>query len=79
MVILTINNDENTDTVKKFMSGKKYDFAVLRDENYLRSVGINTFPTTWFINRSGQISFIKIGSSDKLLEEFGWRIEELRK
>ncbi len=79
VVILTINNDEDLDTIKKFMSGKKYDFAVLRDENYLSSVGINTFPTTWFINRNGQISFIKIGASDKLLEEFGWRIEELRK
>ncbi|MDQ6786898.1 MAG: redoxin domain-containing protein [Acidobacteriota bacterium] len=79
VAILTINNDENLETLKNFMTAKKYDFTVLRDENYLQAVGINAFPTTWFVDRDGKISFIKIGSSDKLLEEFTWRIEELRK
>ncbi len=79
VAILTINNDANLETIKKFMTDKKYDFAVLRDENYLQTVSINAFPTTWFINREGKISYVKIGSSDKLLEEFSWRIEELRK
>lgn len=79
VAILTINNDEDLETIRKFMKDKKYDFAVLRDENYLQTVGINVFPTTWFIDREGKIAFVKVGSSDKLLEEFGWRIEELRK
>ena len=79
VAILTINNDANLETIKKFMTGKKYDFAILRDENYLQTVGINFFPTTWFIDRDGKISFVKIGASDKLTEEFGWRIEELKK
>ena len=76
---MTINNDANLETIKKFMTGKKYDFAVLRDEKYLETVSLNAFPTTWFIDRDGKISFVKIGSSDKLTEEFGWRIEELKK
>jgi tetratricopeptide (TPR) repeat protein len=79
VAILTINNDADLETVKKFMTGKKYDFAVLRDEKYLETVSINAFPTTWFIDRDGKISFVKIGATDKLTEEFSWRIEELKK
>lgn len=79
VAILTINNDDDLETVKKFMTAKKYDFAVLRDEKYLETVDINVFPTTWFIDRAGKISFVKVGANDKLFEEFGWRIEELKK
>lgn len=78
VVILTINNDEDANLLKNFMTAKKYDFTVLRDEKYLDSVGINAFPTTWFIDRDGKIAYVKIGMSDKLTEEFGWRIEELK-
>ncbi|HLM61429.1 MAG TPA: redoxin domain-containing protein, partial [Pyrinomonadaceae bacterium] len=78
VAILTINNDADLATIKKFMINKKYDFAVLRDENYLQTVNINVFPTTWFIDREGKISYIKIGATEKLLEEFSWRIEDLR-
>lgn len=79
VAILTINNDGDLALVKKFMVGKNYDFAVLRDEKYLETVSINAFPTTWFIDRDGKISFIQVGNNGKLLEEFGWRIEELKK
>lgn len=78
VVILTINNDDNIGILRKFMTDKKYDFTVLYDEKYLNLVGVNAFPTTWFINREGTISFIKTGVSDNLIEEFGWRIEELK-
>ena len=77
-MILTINNDEDVNLLKNFMTAQKYDFAVLRDEKYLDSVGISAFPTTWFIDRDGKIEYVKIGMSDKLAEEFGWRIEELK-
>ena len=79
VAILTINNDTDLNVVKKFMGKNKYDFAVLRDEDYLGKVGINAFPTTWFIGKDGKISFITIGSSTTLLEEFSWRIEDLKK
>lgn len=79
VAVLTINNDGDLKLVKKFMFDRKYDFAVLQDENYLETIEIDAFPTTWFIDRDGKISFVKIGVSDKLLEEFSWRIEELKK
>lgn len=76
--ILTINNDSDLNVIKKFMSKNKYDFHVLRDENYLDKVGVNLFPTTWFIGKNGKISYVALGSTTELLDEFSWRIEELK-
>ncbi|HXG83370.1 MAG TPA: redoxin domain-containing protein [Pyrinomonadaceae bacterium] len=79
VAILTINNDGDAALVKKFMTDKKFDFVVLRDADYLDAAGVNAFPTTWFIDRDGKISFVQIGNNGKLLEESVWRIEELKK
>lgn len=77
VAIVTIAED-NLDSVKKFMTEKKYDFPVMMGEGYLSQTGVNVFPTTWFVDKTGKISYIKISSSPKLLEEFSWRIEALR-
>ena len=79
VVILTIDDNDDLAKLKQFMTGKKFDFPVLRAENYLKDNSINAFPTTWFIDRQGKIVYTQIGGNDKLLEEFTWRIEELRK
>jgi thiol-disulfide isomerase/thioredoxin len=78
VLILTINNDGDNDMVTKWMKDKKYNFAVLIDDNYNSSVDVNSYPTTFFVDRQGHIAFIKIGWSAKLLEEFSWRIETLK-
>ena len=36
------------------------------------------FPTTWFIDPRGFIVYEQRGWTEKLLEEFSWRIEEIR-
>lgn len=77
VAIITIAQDD-LENVKKFMSEKKYEFSVLMGENYLSQVGVNIYPTTWFVDKSGKIVYVKIGNSPKLLEEFVWRIEALR-
>jgi len=76
--ILTIDNDGDISIVKKFMAEKKYDFPVLLDDGYVSANGINSFPTTWFLDPQGRIAFNKRGASDKLEEEFTWRIEALK-
>ena len=57
---------------------KGYTFSVLLDDGYVNKAGIQGFPTTWFLNREGQIAFLKLGWTKELEEEFGWRIEALR-
>lgn len=76
--IVTIDNDGDISIVKKFMAEKKYDFQVLLDDGYVSANGINSFPTTWFLDPQGRIAFNKRGASDKLEEEFTWRIEALK-
>jgi thiol-disulfide isomerase/thioredoxin/Flp pilus assembly protein TadD len=78
VAILTIDNDANPDDVPPWMAQKKYTFPVLIDEGYVGKAGIGTFPTTWFLDAQGRKVFEKVGWSEKLLEEFGWRIEAVR-
>jgi tetratricopeptide (TPR) repeat protein len=78
VAILTIDNDQNPDDVPPWMAQKKYTFPVLIDDRYVEKTGITAFPTTWFLDRQGRKAFEKVGWSEKLLEEFGWRIEALK-
>ena len=78
VAILTINNDRNPDSVPPWMEKKGYTFPVLLDDGYVNKAGIQGFPTTYFLNREGQIAFLKLGWTKELEEEFGWRIEALR-
>ena len=79
VAILTIDNDKNPDDVPPWMTGKKFTFPVLLDDGYVDKVGIHAFPTTWFLDGQGRTVFEKVGWSEKLLEEFSWRIEAIRK
>ena len=78
VAILTIDNDANPDDVPLWMAQKKYTFPVLIDDGYVRRNGIQSFPTTWFLDPQGHKLFEKVGWSEKLLEEFSWRIEAIR-
>jgi thiol-disulfide isomerase/thioredoxin len=78
VVILTINNDSNPDDVPPWMKQKTYTFGVLLDDGYVTKVGVTAFPTTWFLDGEGRKVFEKVGWSEKLLEEFSWRVEAIR-
>jgi thiol-disulfide isomerase/thioredoxin/Tfp pilus assembly protein PilF len=78
VAILTINNDSDVSNVRRWMAEQKYDFAVLLDEGFVRKNKIEAFPTTWFLDRNGRIAYEKRGWTQKLLEEFSWRVEELK-
>lgn len=78
IAILTIDNDQNPDDVPPWMKQKGYTFPVLFDDGYVTRVGIHAFPTTWFLDRQGRKAFEKVGWSEKLLEEFSWRVEAIR-
>jgi thiol-disulfide isomerase/thioredoxin len=80
VVILTIDNDQNPNDVPPWMAQKKFNFPVLLDDGFVGTkAGITAFPTTWFLDRDGRLAFTKVGWSEKLVEEFGWRIEAIKK
>lgn len=78
VAILTIDNDQNPSDVPPWMKKNGYDFAVLLDNGYVDAVNVHAFPTTWFLDREGRKVFEKVGWSEKLLEEFSWRVEAIR-
>ena len=78
VAILTIDNDQNPDDVPPWMKQKGFTFAVLLDDGFVNKVNIHAFPTTWFLDREGRKVFEKVGWSEKLLEEFSWRVEAIR-
>ena len=73
-----LNNDPDPHEVGPWMAEKELEFPVLLDGGYASDNGVQAYPTTWFIDPQGRRVFVKTGWSDKLLEEFAWRIEELR-
>jgi len=79
VAVLTINNDGDAPSVRKWMAANHYEFPVLLDDGFVRRSSISGFPTTWFLDRSGRIAFEKQGWTKRLVEEFSWRIEELKK
>lgn len=78
VAVLTINNDADLDKVRKWMKDHKYDFDVLLDDGWVGKQTVHSFPTTWFIDPKGRIAFEKRGWSEKLVEEFSWRIDALK-
>jgi len=78
VAIVTIDNDPDPAVLKQWLAKNNYNFTTLLDNGYVEKVGIRSFPTTWFIDEQGRIAFTKVGWSEKLLEEFVWRIEDLR-
>ena len=79
VMILTVNNDGNPADVPPWMKKHNYNFNVLLDDGYVNKAEVRAFPTTWFIDSEGQIRFVKVGWTEKLVEEFTWRIEALEK
>ena len=78
VAILTIDNDQNPTDVPPWMKQRGFTFPVLLDDGYVTKMGVHAFPTTWFLDREGQKVFEKVGWSEKLLEEFSWRVEAIR-
>ncbi|TVR29219.1 MAG: TlpA family protein disulfide reductase [Balneolaceae bacterium] len=78
VLILTINNDPILSELIEWMEEHDYTFPTLRDDGYITTSGVSVFPTTWFLDRNGNIIYTQLGYTSELVEEFSWRIEELR-
>lgn len=76
--LVTISSDDNLDSLRAWLRGRHYDFPVLVDAGYGGHVGVYAIPTTFFVDRSGRIAFLKEGWSEELAEEFGWRVDMLK-
>jgi tetratricopeptide (TPR) repeat protein len=76
--VVTVSNDADLAALKDWLQRHQYDMPVLVDAGYAGRAGVQAYPTTWFLDRSGRIAFIKVGWSEELAEEFGWRVDILK-
>jgi tetratricopeptide (TPR) repeat protein len=76
--ILTIDNDPNTDELRDWMAKKHFTFTTMLDDGFIARTDVHLWPTTWFLDGDGRVVFTKTGWSEKLLEEFGWRIDMIK-
>jgi thiol-disulfide isomerase/thioredoxin len=79
IVFVTIDYNDERQTVKDWMVKRKFTMPVLLDDGFVKTKArILAYPTTWFVDREGNIVFSHSGASDVVAEEFGWRVEMLK-
>ena len=78
VLILTIAKDYNPGDVEQWIEENGYSLPVLIDNGFLDEMDVRAYPFTWFLDKAGYILYTKLGWSKYLLEEFSWRIEDLR-
>lgn len=72
--IIAINPFESSDTVRHFLKDQTYPFTFIKDEGISQQLGINTTPTTLFIEKN------KVKSLTSGLSLFGiWSAENFLK
>lgn len=71
--ILSLNQGENPDQVRQFISHKKYDFHVLLDSDTAVSAkyGVRAIPTLVLVDKTGVIQWLQVGHArnDSELEQ----------
>ena len=77
--IVTVDTDADPAVVRQWMADNHYDFTVLLDDGWTHRAGVFAFPTTWFLDPRGRIAFKKEGWTEKLVDQFSWRIDVLSK
>ncbi len=64
--VIGVNLDEGVVTVKNFVSGLHLTFPILLDHNTIRKkYGVNSYPTTFFLDPQGKIIVKHIGEMDE--------------
>ena len=64
VVVLGVNVTDNSDTILAFVSEHGLTFPVLRDprQEAMKAKNVRVLPTTFFIDRQGQIQERKLGA-----------------
>lgn len=77
--VVSIYNQGERDEVNAWMRERGYNFDVLLAGDYCEESKVNSFPTLWVLDRDGKLAYSRSGGVQRLREEFGWRVESLRR
>ncbi|HLG03903.1 MAG TPA: TlpA disulfide reductase family protein [Bacteroidia bacterium] len=76
VVFITVT-DENPAAIAAFRDSHPYRFHYFISEKKLSELGINAYPTTYLLDKSGKIVLTKIGAADWSAPAYLERIREL--
>jgi thiol-disulfide isomerase/thioredoxin len=76
-IVFIAVTDEDPGKIIPFRDFGNYKFHFLTSDRKMPDLGINAFPTTYLIDRSGRIILTKIGAADWSSPEMIGRIKEL--
>ena len=80
ILAVTVDEVEDRPNVVAFAGANKINFPILYDEGVAKLYGVNSYPTTFFINKQGNIRYQNSGLDLKNAErELEIVIEELLK
>lgn len=79
LAFVTVDFNDDLETIKGFMEREKLDFPVLLDKgDFVKTIAkINAYPTTLFFGREGKLAFQHVGASEFVFDEFMARVEIL--
>jgi tetratricopeptide (TPR) repeat protein len=78
VAIVAIDVFDPAPKLEKWLKQNGVTVPVLLESDYVDKAKIDTYPTTWFLNREGLLSYARIGDAGNLIEENSWIIEELK-
>ena len=57
-------SDENLDKIKKFAAKNNYSFKIVHSKTSVFDLEITALPTTFIINKEGEIVYNEVGARD---------------
>ncbi|HEU5181142.1 MAG TPA: redoxin domain-containing protein, partial [Candidatus Polarisedimenticolia bacterium] len=79
VAIVAIDTFDPAPKLEKWLKRNGITVPVLLESDYVDKAKIESYPTTWFLNRQGLLSYARIGDAEDLIEENSWIIEELKR
>ena len=79
MTILSIDTWDSPAQIRRWLEQNPHDMEILLDDGYAEKAAVNSFPTTWFLDRAGRLQYWLNGYRVDLVEEDSWIIEELKR
>ncbi|MDC0723430.1 TlpA disulfide reductase family protein [Nannocystis bainbridge] len=78
VVVLSVHAIDSAEEVRTWLAAHPQRFGVAMSDGYCERAGLNSFPTTWFLDREGRIAYESGGAGADLELEFAWRVEGMR-
>jgi thiol-disulfide isomerase/thioredoxin len=63
-IVFIAVSDEDPAKIAAFQQQHNYRFLILHSKKDFSSIGINSYPTSYIINRDGEIELDKVGGAD---------------